>query len=148
MLNLLNLLLMSKKQVNKDEAQGASSTPPVKIPERRYRVQWDLDYHGLAHEPKPGTMTIPDMSLTVRQLLDANVRNISTGAIERQQFHFDVEVPVIRDITDLAEYKASLERRAAEIDEIIAREAEAAELLKQVKEDEPKTKSNGDLQSS
>ena len=60
--------------------------------------------------------TVPDMHLTVRQLLENHTRGIDGNVNVQQPLYFDTEIPTIRDVTDVDAYKASLMERMKQVD--------------------------------
>lgn len=90
---------------------------------RKIRVQFDIDvpvYKGFKDE---GTsMTVPDQSITVRQLLENHTRGVGNDVKIHQPLYFETELPVLRDITDVAVYKAALQERLEKVNEFMANE--------------------------
>jgi hypothetical protein len=89
----------------------------------RFRIQFDLGYKG--HEGKEmdmETMTQPDMSLTVRQLLENHTRGKDSNVQHREPLYFDIEIPQISDMTDVVEFRNQLERKLQQTNEFIERE--------------------------
>ena len=77
--------------------------------------------------------TIPDQTLTIRDLLDNHTRGIPLGVNTRVGEYFDTEIPRFEDLTDMIEYKAQLMERNKEINKLIREEKkEALEKLKQI----------------
>lgn len=91
-------------------------------PKGRYRVQFDFDYNGTGKVMDNTLHTQPDMSLTVRQLLEHHTRGTDSGAQEKTPLYFDIEVPSIRDITDVHDYKKHLEEKLKHTNEFIKQE--------------------------
>lgn len=91
----------------------------------RYRVQFDFNYSGTkGTEPKGESQTVPDMNLTVRQLLDNHTRGITGNVSSKEPFYFETEVPTIKDMTDVKKYKDYLQRKLKDTEEFIAEELE------------------------
>lgn len=105
-----------KKTLNRVSKQG-----------KRIRIQFDIDYHG-----DPGKVmnskseTVPDMNLTVRQLLEHHTRGQSSEISVKQPLYFETEIPTIRDITDVKKYREHLEYRLNEVNKFVKKEAEEA----------------------
>ncbi len=57
------------------------------------------------------SMTVPDMSLTVKQLLHNHTRGIHSDVSHNEPMYFDSEIPIIDDITDLIEFRKDLKAR-------------------------------------
>ena len=75
----------------------------VKI--NRYRIQFDLGYKEVKGSPgkemSQEKITQPDMSLTVRQLLENHTRGKDSNVQHREPLYFDIEIPQISDMTDV-----------------------------------------------
>lgn len=92
----------------------------------RYRVQFDFTYGGTkGKEMDDEIVTQPDMTLTVRQLLEHHTRGIDTGITPKEPFYFDIEVPTITDITDIQRYREHLQEKIRQTDEYITRDKKA-----------------------
>ena len=57
------------------------------------------------------SMTVPDMTLTVKQLLHNHSRGIHSDVSLNEPMYFDSEIPIIDDITDLIAYREDLKAR-------------------------------------
>ena len=98
----------------------------------RFRIQFDFDYTGAEHrQMSDEVVTQPDMSLTVRQLLENHTRGLDSNVQHKEPLYFDVPVPVITDITDVYEYRQSLEKRIAQVQDFIQQELDEEEQKKQ-----------------
>lgn len=114
---------------------------------RRIRIQFDLDYEPTKGKEIQGeSETVPDMNLTVRQLLENHSRGVDGKVQIQKPLYFETEVPTIRDFTDLERYKNQLQNRMDEVQEFIKNEhddlkASAAKTAEPVpapeKEDQP-----------
>lgn len=90
---------------------------------RRIRIQFDLDYPATAgKEMDEKSLTVPDMNLTVRQLLENHVRGVDGKVKVSEPLYFETEIPTIKDMTDIDRYKEALQARLAEVDEFIKNE--------------------------
>lgn len=113
---------------------------PKKIPGRptkqgnmRYRIQFDFEYHGTpGKEPEGESLTEPDMTLTIGQLLENHTRGNELP--EKPHIYFETEVPTIRDWTDVEKYKEQLERRLDEVTKFVEDEIEQAKAEKEAGE--------------
>ncbi len=93
--------------------------------EQRYRVQFDFGYKGTEGKKMDDTLvTQPDMSLTVSQLLENHTRGVTGQAQTKTPLYFDIEVPTIRDITDVQEYKEHLKDKLKEVNSFIKTESD------------------------
>ena len=77
--------------------------------------------------------TLPDQTLTIRNLLDNHTRGIPLGVNTRVGEYFDTEIPRFDDLTDMVEYKRQLMEKNKEINKLIREEKkEALEKLKNI----------------
>jgi hypothetical protein len=119
------------------------------ITKRKFRVQFDIDYTG--HTPPdqdPNSQTMPDMHMTVTQLLENHSRGIDGKVEVRQPLYFETEIPSLRDITDVEEYKEGLQMRLDKINEYIAHEKAQidAERARKAEKEQSKQPDNQDPQ--
>lgn len=99
------------------------------IPAPKFRYQFDVTYKGTKGKEMDGkSETVPDLSISVRQMLGEHVRMNSDGLIERRPIWFNTEIPQIRDFTDLEKYSESLAERKKEVDEMVKKYNEGTEL--------------------
>lgn len=95
---------------------------------KKFRIQFDFEYKGTSDEVNSlPSETIPDMALTVRQLLENHVRGIDNKIVARNPLYFESEIPVLNDLTDLETYKESLKRRLDEVKTAIEAEKQEAD---------------------
>lgn len=109
----------------------------------RFRVQFTFDIpEGKKMDPKG--LTVPDMAISVQQLLQNFTRH-QDKVTQREPMYFDTQVPVIRDLTDVASYGELLKQRAKEVNEYLKNHAEELEAEKKEKEriENEKKKQNG-----
>lgn len=107
------------------------------IKKRFIRLQFDIQYAGHpGKEMDPNSATVPDMHMTVKQLLENHSRGIDSKVEVRQPIYFETEIPTITDITDVGNYRESLENRLKEVNNFIAKEREE----KQFKESQERLK--------
>lgn len=94
-----------------------------------YRTQFMQDYKGFPGlSLDPISSTVPDMSLTIRQLLENHSRGMSLDVAAREGEYFEDEpIPVFTDLTDMMEYRDDLDRRAKEVETRIEAEIKAKE---------------------
>lgn len=113
--------------------------PQRNIHKRVMRVQFDIEYGGSGGTMMdPKSLAMPDLHMTVRQLLENHSRGIDNSSEVRQPLYFETELPTINDITDVALYRESLRRRVEEVDNFIKLEREENERIKLEKEAEIK----------
>jgi len=70
--------------------------------------------------------TQPDMTLSIRDLLDRHSRGLPLTTNERKGEYFDTEIPHFDDLIDMLEYKKQLMERNTSINNIIKDEKNAA----------------------
>jgi hypothetical protein len=94
----------------------------------RFSVQFDFDYNGSpGKQMDPKSQTVPDMSLTVRQLLQNHVRGVDSNVQQKNPLYFETQIPTIRDITDVQEYRETLEQKIKDMDEFLRQEKNKAD---------------------
>ena len=87
--------------------------------------------------------TQPDMTMSIRELLDRHSRGLPLTTNQKQGEYFDTEIPRFDDITDMLQYKQELMDRNKSINKLIKDEKKAAKLQK-----EENLKQKQDLQTS
>ena len=88
-------------------------------------------------------MTQPDMTMSIRDLLDRHSRGLPLTTNQRTGEYFDTEIPRFYDLTDMLKYKQELMDRNKSINNLIKDEKKAAK--QREKENLKKTE---DLQTS
>lgn len=92
----------------------------------RYRIQFDFGYKGTpGKKVKEGSDTIPDLSLTIRQLLENHTRGMDGNVQVRKPIYLDTPVPNIQDITEVMAYRDKLNEMIEKTNEFIKKEREA-----------------------
>tara|TARA_B110000003_G_scaffold230245_1_gene232274 strand:- start:979 stop:1332 length:354 start_codon:yes stop_codon:yes gene_type:complete len=86
--------------------------------------------------------TQPDMTMSIRELLDRHSRGLPLTTNQKQGEYFDTEIPRFDDITDMLQYKQELMDRNKSINKLIKDEKKAA------KQQEENLKQKQDLQTS
>jgi hypothetical protein len=86
--------------------------------------------------------TQPDMTMSIRDLLDRHSRGLPLTTNERQGEYFDTEIPRFDDLTDMLQYKQELMDRNKSINKLIKDEKKAADAAKE------NLKQKQDLQTS
>lgn len=94
-----------------DDGRAGSNQPPFKA--RRFSVQLDFDWIYKGKKMDDTKNVVPDLALTVRQLLANHTRGVSGGEvkIQREQY-FEGPVPVITDLTDVDRWIEALDKQA------------------------------------
>lgn len=111
---------------------------------KRFSVQFDIFYGGSpGKNMDPESLTVPDMNLTIRQLMENHTRGKGNTVAVKQPVYFDYTIPQIKDITDIHEFKKQLEDQLNNVEEFIQndlkkgadkKEKEAAEKAEKEKE--------------
>jgi len=92
----------------------------------RIQVQFDIEYGGTPGKTIVGkSETVPDLNLTVRQLLQNHSRGIGSDVKVSEPIYFEQEIPNVIDMTDIDLMKQSLERRLEEVNAYIEEEKQA-----------------------
>lgn len=101
----------------------------------RIRRQFNPDYKGSPGETfTQKSKTIPDQSLTIREILINHSKGIPTNINHHEQGQFlDQEVPRFDDITELMEYKQQLQQEQIELDKIVQAEVDKQMLKRAAK---------------
>lgn len=91
-------------------------------------MNYDYEAKENVHDIDPGkSMTVPDMNLTVSQLMDRHTRGIGLGVAEKEALYLPEGLEVKRpgDLTELIEYREELEAKAKELQGVIDAEIAA-----------------------
>lgn len=76
----------------------------------KFKRQWDPEYKGTKGEVNTmPSMTVPDQTISLKQLLKNHTRGIPTNARLVPGEYLGVEMPRIEDLTDIAENRERLE---------------------------------------
>lgn len=129
-----------KKVTNDDLKPGEKRT--------LFNVNFAIGYKGTPGKKINGqSMTVPDMSLTVRQLLENHTRLMNGDVSVNKGGYFDFEIPNFNDLTDVDSWKDWLKRETARVNEWIIKDKENAEFERQIQEEERRANngSNKDL---
>lgn len=107
---------------------------------RRLRIQFDIGYRGdQGKEMDPDGETVPDMALTVRQLLEDHTRGRTSGNVKiHEPLYFETEIPTLRDMTDVGKYRDMLNERLKDVNKFIEEERAEKEAKKAAKSKESK----------
>ena len=91
--------------------------------ETNFRRQFVKSYKGSQGETNnEPSETIPDQSLTVRQLLDNHTRGINNPVKHYDPQYFETEIPNFTDLTEIVEYKENLANQIKEVEKQIKEE--------------------------
>lgn len=112
------------------------------LPEGAFSIQcqFDVTYLGTKMVVKDGkSMTQPDMSITIGQLIQNHTRGQEVPT--REPVFFNIEVPTFNDITDVEEYQQQLIEQSKKVDQFIKDEkTEAAKKTKEKQAANPNPK--------
>lgn len=116
-----------------------SKTNPIELDidkEHRIRVQFDIHYKGTKGRKINGkSMTVPDMSITVRQMLERHTRGLPIPK-GREPMYFDLEVPVFHDLTDVDAFKERMQSQMKVVQDFIDKDVEKMESILKKKMDD------------
>lgn len=134
----------SEKAVSNTLGEGAAQK---NVARRFLRVQFDIEYGGsVGKHMDSKSETMPDMHMTVRQLLENHSRGIDGKVEVRQPLYFDTEIPTLNDITDVQAFKESLEERLKQTNAFIKKEKAAAEAAKKAADQAAESKPGDQLE--
>lgn len=72
------------------------------------------EYNG--KEMEQSIHTVPDQTLSIRDLLDRHSRGLPLGTNNKTGQYFDTEIPKFDDILDMVDHRTHLENKAKEIE--------------------------------
>lgn len=128
----------SKQEERSDKiAQETTTITSSKVVIRR---QFDPTYQGSPGYKVLGkSLTVPSQALTVEQLLINHTKGINSGVttIPDPQYLGDTEIPIITDITDIAEHREKLEQQKQIINQKIKDETAAQTAEQQFEQPNP-----------
>lgn len=82
--------------------------------------------------------TIPDMTLSMRQLLDNHTRGVASAVKHYDgQYFEDQEIPIFDDLTDALEYRKEIDLQVKELEKRIKADKKAAAERKKPKDSPP-----------
>lgn len=107
---------------------------------KKFKRQWDKSYKGSPGEINElPSQTVPDMSLTIPELMLNHTRGILTDIHENKGDYFDTEIPQFDDILDIIAYKDQITQRLKDVEaQIKAQKEKEAQDLEQNKKDSKK----------
>lgn len=88
------------------------------------------------------SLTVPDLSLTVKQLLINHTRGIPSDISHNEPMYFDTEIPIIDDITDLDAFRQDLKAREKALSLKIKEENEKLKAQRQKEFEDSQNDSN------
>lgn len=91
------------------------------------------------YEVDKETITVPDQTLTIKELLDRHSRGLPLGVTQQQGQYFDVEIPQFQDLTEMIDWKKGLMETNKELNALIRQQQKKEQSdLKQPSESEEK----------
>ena len=93
------------KNQNKKTKNTLSKPPRL----RKQFMETPLEFPGEINDQP--SLTVPDMSLTVKELLYNHTRGIQSDVHHNEALYFDTEIPIIDDITDIDAFRKDLKER-------------------------------------
>lgn len=79
------------------------------------KTQFDPSYEGsLPEKNTEPSMTQPDMTLSMRELLVNHTRGLGVMANHKEGFYYDTEIPQFDDLTDIDAYREYLREQKLE----------------------------------
>ena len=135
---------MAKKQTENKKPLNAEADIKDGELQQRFRVQFDVGYRPKkGKEMDPENNTIPDMNLTVRQLMENHTRGIDNNIHAKQPLYFEHQLPNIQDLTDVQKYRDYLESEAEKVKQFIDQDLENARKKRQSTEQQTTPKEEG-----
>lgn len=84
--------------------------------------------------------TVPDQSLTPRQMIANHTRGISVNIKENESLYFDSDIPRFDDITEKIEYEENLIQQLKDVNKIMLKEHSDKKALRKAKKEEDRLK--------
>lgn len=115
--------------------------------ETKFRKPWNDKYQGspseLEFEP---SITVPCMSLTIRELMERHTRGIETDMSIREELYLDEdqEIPRVDDFVDIIEKREELEAKKDEVERTAIREKSDAVKRRNAQRAAKSNKENGE----
>jgi len=84
----------------------------------KFKTQFNSSYQGdPGSEQSSETQTVPDMGISLKQLLLNHSRGLPSNVAMREGHYFDSEIPQIDDLTDLQDARRNLELRQKRLED-------------------------------
>lgn len=124
----LNITQNNNIMTKKKSAQSEIKSAPIEQNEilqkgeqrHRMRVQFDISYGGTkGKKMNADSDTIPDLNLTVRQLLENHTRGKGNEVEVRQPLYMEFPIPNLKDITDVKIYQEQVQLQLSNINQFI-----------------------------
>lgn len=88
---------------------------------KRFRIQFDFAQSS-GKESDGSSITVPDMHLTVQQLLEDYTRGRNGKVSVRKPLYLETLIPRIEDITDVEKYREHLANEKQKVEEWLVEE--------------------------
>lgn len=124
---------MAKKEPKKEQKE------PGLHKAYRMRLLMDIGYRYPGKKMNQESQTVPDLSLTVRQLVENHTRGKDSNVEVKQPLYFDVAIPTVTDITDVERYRDQLQEALDQTNDFIKED------LKRGEEQRKKDAENGPI---
>lgn len=105
--------MKNKKDSTKSTPSKKATTPQIinNWNTDRIRKQFQSDYYMPGQTNNSPSLTVPDQTLGIKELLNNHTRGISSNVKLYEGQYFETEIPVIDDLTDLEAFRADLKAR-------------------------------------
>jgi len=100
-----------KKSTPKTKNTPSKLGPKTALAVKKFNTQFDKHLTFKGEVNNSPSLTVPDMSLTIKQLLTNHTRGIHSDVSINEPQYFDYEIPQIDDITDLHAFRRDLQLR-------------------------------------
>jgi hypothetical protein len=111
----------------------------------RLKKQFQTDpYEMIGEINNSPSLTVPDQSLGVKELLLNHTRGISSNVKIYEGEYYDTEIPIIDDLTDLEYYRQDIKRREIALKAKIKEEHDKKVLNRQQEIKEAENASNSE----
>jgi hypothetical protein len=101
-------------------------------------------YEMLGEENTMPSLTVPDQTLGIKELLINHSRGISSNVKNYEGEYYDTEIPIIDDLTDLEYYRQDIKRREIALKAKIKEEHDKKVLNRQQEIKEAENASNSE----
>lgn len=115
----------------------------------KFRRQYTPDYKGTPYQNETGvSMTVPSMTLTVKELMERHTRGLETDTAQREEIYLPegIDVPRMDDLTDLVFAKEELKQKEDEIKQQIAAERDIQQKAKLEQEEKAKNEDSKEFE--
>ena len=118
-LNKNHYKMTKKSEASADAKKQQNAKNQEDVNKPHFQVQFDITYGGTYITKSGESLTVPDMNLTVRQLLTNHSRGLSNDRHLKTPIYFDYKIPKIKDMVDVQEYREYLNTHIASVEKFI-----------------------------